>query len=338
MSVTELQDIPRESAPSQKRRGPRTVSGKARVALNALKHGRRSRPGRHLEMLSASMAELGEDPQEFRLLRQKLLESFQPSTEAARMLVEYLTSLRWQRRRLERAQAALIARRVQKLEIKRQRHSLQVSQETTEPIPLAQLDIGLIHDADSPTKFQKLLEWLEALKSMAEDGRFADWEILLKCVYGPTPTLRGGIVRGLFKTLMSTSEGAEPDRASLTALRRELEAEIANVTQQYHLYIRKHVELTPVMRDECLAPTEAQRWLMREMNLIDRQIAQKTRLLLEMERAHREAEKELAAAENAGVRSHKEHNRFSSEPQERSQVWPTGVRGKRECLDVTGPK
>src|SRR5579883_3484533 len=150
--------------------------------------------------------------------------------------------LRWQRRRLERAQAALIARRVQKLEIKRQRHSLQVSQETTEPIPLAQLDIGLIHDADSPTKFQKLLEWLEALKSMAEDGRFADWEILLKCVYGPTPTLRGGIVRGLFKTLMSTSEGAEPDRASLTALRRELEAEIANVTQQYHLYIRKHVE------------------------------------------------------------------------------------------------
>src|SRR5579883_3484532 len=83
MSVTELQDIPRESAPSQKRRGPRTVSGKARVALNALKHGRRSRPGRHLEMLSASMAELGEDPQEFRLLRQKLLESFQPSTALA---------------------------------------------------------------------------------------------------------------------------------------------------------------------------------------------------------------------------------------------------------------
>ncbi len=320
MALTDLQNIPKKTETAPKRRGPRTVSGKARVSLNALKHGRRSRPGRHLEMLSASMAELGEDPQEFRLLRQKLLESFQPSTEAARMLVEDLTSLRWQRRRLERAQAALIARRVQKLEIKRQRHSLQVSQQTTEPIPLAQLNVGLIHDVDSPTKFQKLLEWLEALKNMAEVGQFTDCEVLLKCVYGPIPTLRGGIVRGLFKTLAEPSDATPPDRASLTALRRELEAEIANVTQQYHLYIRKHVELTPVMRDECLAPTEAQRWLMREMNSIDRQIAQKTRLLLEMERTQREAEKESNAAEHVGGRSHTEHDRFSSEPAEQSQA------------------
>ncbi len=43
MSLTNLQDVPREPAEiAPKRRGPRTVGGKARVSLNALKHGRRS--------------------------------------------------------------------------------------------------------------------------------------------------------------------------------------------------------------------------------------------------------------------------------------------------------
>jgi len=64
--------------------------------------------------------------------------------------------------------------------------------------------------------------------------------------------------------------------------------EISNVTQEYHLYIRKYVEVTPTMRGECLAPTADQCWLMRELNTIDRQIARKTRLLLQMQKVESE--------------------------------------------------
>ena len=67
-----------------------------------------------------------------------------------------------------------------------------------------------------------------------------------------------------------------------------------------YLYIRKYVEVTPVMREECLAPTAQQRWLMREMNMIDRQISQKTRLLLEMERSERESREHLEGPEGSG--------------------------------------
>ncbi|MGH7870313.1 MAG: hypothetical protein ACREP9_22385 [Candidatus Dormibacteraceae bacterium] len=68
-----------------------------------------------------------------------------------------------------------------------------------------------------------------------------------------------------------------------TAVGRELLAEICNISQQYQLFIREHVEITPTMREECLAPTAEQRWLMRQMNSTDRQIERKTRLLLEVQ-------------------------------------------------------
>ena len=38
-----------------------------------------------------------------------------------------------------------------------------------------------------------------------------------------------------------------------TAVGRELLAEICNITQQYQLFIREHVEITPTMREECRA-------------------------------------------------------------------------------------
>ncbi|MGH9452530.1 MAG: hypothetical protein ACRD2O_01000 [Terriglobia bacterium] len=74
-----------------------------------------------------------------------------------------------------------------------------------------------------------------------------------------------------------------PEDPFQTAVGRELLAEICNISQQYQLFIREHVEITPTMREECLAPTAEQRWLMRQMNSTDRQIERKTRLLLEVQ-------------------------------------------------------
>ena len=81
-----------------------------------------------------------------------------------------------------------------------------------------------------------------------------------------------------------TEVASDPPEDPLeTAVGRELLAEICNISQQYQLFIREHVEITPTMRAECRAPTADQRWLMRQMNSIDRQIERKTRLLLEVQ-------------------------------------------------------
>ncbi len=77
-----------------------------------------------------------------------------------------------------------------------------------------------------------------------------------------------------------------PQPADVSLLRRELMREISSVTQQYQLYLRQHVEITPTMRAECLVPTVEQRWLTAELNRLDRQIEKKTKLLLE-EQSHR---------------------------------------------------
>jgi len=82
-------------------------------------------------------------------------------------------------------------------------------------------------------------------------------------------------------------------------LGRELEAEISSITQQYHLYIRQNVEVAPAMRDECLAPTAEQRWLMREMNQIDRQIERKTRLLKAVQNSQAEGPDEAGSEEES---------------------------------------
>ncbi|MGH9431610.1 MAG: hypothetical protein ACRD3T_08710 [Terriglobia bacterium] len=278
--------------------GPKTEAGKARVTRNLPKRVR-SKPevAPYAPSLLASMLELGEDPEALARIRQGLIDSFHPNTPAEAMLVDDITSLRWDRHRLERAQAALLARRVQELEIKRQKESLQVSQKITDQIPVKQLRLGMMWAGDSATKFQKLLKWLEELKLMLETGHPQAAPPLIEWIYGGIPTLRAVAIQSGFEALAEAkaaktpkTEGSDMDEAShpaedpfQTALGRELLAEICNITQQYQLFIREHVEITPTMREECLAPTAEQRWLMRQMNSIDRQIERKTRLLLEVQ-------------------------------------------------------
>ncbi|MGH9430042.1 MAG: hypothetical protein ACRD3T_00705 [Terriglobia bacterium] len=279
---------------ARKSTGPRTLAGKARVARNGIRQGRHLREkSSHAQFLAGSMAEMGEDPQQFSRIQQKLIGALRPCGAAQTMLVEDIASLRWERRRLERAQAALLARRMQQLELERQRHSLQVSQQMSADIPGVLLKTGLLWARDSATKFQKILEWLESLKDAMEAGEFSGVETLMGWIYGGNLTLRGAAIKARFEELAQSTPqaGNASDRpASWFTLRRQLLAEICNVTQQYQLYLREHVELTPTMREECLVPTLDQRWLMRQMNLVDRQIHSKTRLLLEMRRAEGEPE------------------------------------------------
>jgi hypothetical protein len=343
-------------ANAQKSTGPRTGAGKFRAGRNALVHGRYAGRGGYALLVEGTMQELGEDPAQFSRLLEELTADLDPQGSSQRQLVEDLASLRWERRRLERARAALIARRVQELELKRQRASLEVEQQITAQLPSAILRVGMIWAPESATKYQKLLEWLENLKEQMEVGVFAGAGTLIQWIYGATPTPRGALIRFYFRELAEERHRAEghgelpaeededrdeldialeaaagegkqqegreesegeaqaepaaeaalgsepdgetarglgdqkpaepyaPNPAKVGRLRRELLTEICNITQQYHLFIREHVEVTPVMRGECLAPTAGQRWLMRELNLVDRQIERKTRLFWEIKR------------------------------------------------------
>jgi hypothetical protein len=285
---------------AQKSTGPRTPAGKARVSKNlqSLSAGV-GRSGSLAQTLRTSMLELGEDPAEFLSIHKGLRESFMPATPAEDMLLEDVTQLRWERRRLERAQCALVARRVQELELERQRHSLEISQKIHAAIPASMMKMGMIWEVDSATKFQKLLEMLEGLKGRVEVGEFSDFETVWRWIYGPNPSVRGAMIRALFLEQAESNGKGKPERgddhpqvdpAGTSALRREILGEISNVTQQYQLYIRKHTELTPTMREECLVPTSEQRWLTRQMNSIDRQIERKTLLLLAIQKVRLQQE------------------------------------------------
>ncbi|MGH9433647.1 MAG: hypothetical protein ACRD3T_19125 [Terriglobia bacterium] len=277
--VSSPQRIAANRRNARKSSGPRTAAGKVRASRNRLKHGRYAgKDSPSLRTIYASIVELGEDPEEFTRLHQDLLDSYRPATRAAALLVDDLAARRWERQRLERGQAALLARRVQQLEIARQRRSLEISQKITAELHPAALSVGVIWEEDSAAKFQRLLEWLDRLKDCAEAGVWKGAETFIGWVYGAAPTLRGALIKGLFAGLAATPETAA-NPADQSLLRRELLAEISNVTQQYQLYLRQHVDVTPTMRAECLVPTADQRWLTRELNRLDRQIERKTVLL-----------------------------------------------------------
>ncbi|HEV2418595.1 MAG TPA: hypothetical protein VGX94_12385 [Terriglobia bacterium] len=310
--------------------------------------------------LHASMIELGEDPEEFSKLHEGIVASFRPSNRAQEALAREIAWLHWERQRLERAQAALFARRIQELEIQRQRKSLEISQKISAQIPAAQMNIGYLWADESPEKFQKLLELLDQLKQCVDAGVFMGAETYIDWIYGPLSTARGAMIKVLFAQLAEipplnaapdddeepamegetgtedesplspteplTVAAAADDPASgeprdfdagrsdadiaqhvaVMKLRREIEAEIASVTQQYWLYQRQYVDVTPTMRAECLVPTIEQRWLMRQLYMIDRGIDRKVRLLMDQQWLGRREAVEILPKDDPGAAENSE--------------------------------
>ncbi|MGH9351899.1 MAG: hypothetical protein ACRD2G_07040 [Terriglobia bacterium] len=313
------QQVKQRRAAAKKSTGPRTLAGKSRASKNNIIHGHSPRKTQsHLMALYDSMVEIGEDPEEFSKLHEGIVESFHPSNPGQAVLAREIAWLHWERQRLERAQAAVLARRVQELEIKRQRKSLEISQRISAQLPAVMQNIGFIWAEESPEKFQKLLELLDQLNECVAAQVYAGVGVIIDWIYGPSPTTRGALVKLLFGQLAEASgvdlavdpddgppllaKGADSDqeqeekdeggdsRVTVSKLRRELEAEIASITQQYWLYRRQYVDVTPTMRAECLVPTIEHRWLMRQLNITDRNIDRKVRLMMDQKRMERKEE------------------------------------------------
>ncbi|HNS19499.1 MAG TPA: hypothetical protein PKH24_03325 [Sedimentisphaerales bacterium] len=84
---------------AQKSTGPRTPEGKERASQNAIKHG----------LLAREAVIQGEDPQEFALYREEMLQELSPAGAVEAMLAERVVGLSWRLRRAERLQNAAFA-------------------------------------------------------------------------------------------------------------------------------------------------------------------------------------------------------------------------------------
>ncbi len=79
--------------------GPRTGAGKAQSRQNALKHG----------LLARAFLLPGEDPEEYRLLRESLIAELRPEGALESELVEQIVCVLWRMRRIPAFEAALMA-------------------------------------------------------------------------------------------------------------------------------------------------------------------------------------------------------------------------------------
>ena len=81
---------------AQKSTGPRTPEGKAVVAQNAVKHG----------LLAQQVVIRGEDPGEFELFRDRMVQDLDPVGSLEGLLAERVAHLGWRLRRAERLENA----------------------------------------------------------------------------------------------------------------------------------------------------------------------------------------------------------------------------------------
>ena len=285
---------------SRKSTGPRTVAGKRRSALNALKYG--SYSGR--QSLAEAMQELGEDPREFQHFVAGLLDSLDPADGVERMLVEDIATLGWKKRRLDRAQQGMQLRNLELLELDRHRQALEVGRDSPDLSQAEVLKIGLRRAKKSPAKFGEILSYLDMLTAAVEKNDFSqDADPIFAALYGEEPTLRGAEIINFYHRFQEPHEATEENRALAARLKLTLQEETRDVAEEYALYLQEHVHVSPALRNATLAPTNPEwRAMIRHEYTIDRLIERKLKLLMQTQNARRARERAARARENDSLK------------------------------------
>lgn len=169
-------------ANAPKSREPKAAEGKARSRLNALKKGMRA------EVVGSVAPH--EDPAELEARIQKWLDDYRPATVVERDLVERAAKLSWTLDRIERCEAALLARRIRKAMVgNRAARAVEVCALARKLFymcgrrPLPDSGPGWDDDPwafvaaleDTPEGTQWMLDRWEELESLIESG--ADWTL-----------------------------------------------------------------------------------------------------------------------------------------------------------------
>jgi hypothetical protein len=253
--------------------GPRTPEGKRRVRGNAWKHGRRARtPGR----------ERGEDAGGYEDWREKILAAFAPQDAMEVYLVEELARLGWKRQRVERAQAALQERELEKLELAHLRQLHALNRESLETSEADVAERGLLAAKECTAKFEEALQLLDQVIEQVEKQDWTEsFEATLRALYGKQPPWRGSLVLSVYRQLRErAAPDAEQEESLQAGLLRMLHEERRDLLEQYELLRFEQVEITTPLREACLAPADP-RWtsLLRQEAIIERQIDRRLRLL-----------------------------------------------------------
>ncbi|MGA2630833.1 MAG: hypothetical protein ABSG54_11540 [Terriglobia bacterium] len=280
--------------------GPRTPQGKRRSAAN-------SHPGRAAD---AGSSALGQKSPE---LLAGLVKAFEPADPAERLLVEELARLHEAKRHNQEAQEGVIRRSLTKLRRQRGDHQRELTLESSDHPYAMVAAAGFFQMNDCPAKFRVISRLLNTVRDDVELGNFSvEVEELLRMIYGPGPSMRGAMVVGSYNRLLESAfslgpvrrrtettdaplespDAAAPDareadhtRASLEASRaqllRAIDEEKSLLTAKFEAYLEEYIPSPEDLERAALIPTD-QVWrvLSQQDQALDRQIENKTRLLL----------------------------------------------------------
>jgi hypothetical protein len=322
MAVTRKRNLtPRQRAANRgnalRSTGPRTRQGKRHSRMNALRHGLCTKAFRDV------MIDLNEDPKEFDLLHQGLIDSLEPRNTLEFTLVEDLAKLWWKKARAERAQAGVQVREVEQMQTARLKEIYEVNRDALDETDDEIMEKGVLRARDCTGKFEDALRLVEILRAHVEGRNYCDnLEGMLQALYGKKPTWRGSMVITAFNALqqaeaeaeensepqdtgpqgsdpaeiasgandpLDTPAASEDGTSRLESARSSvsllLQEELRDLYGQHEVFLRQHVEMSDAVRDSYLAPTDSRwTWMLRMDNFLERQIDRKLKLFMQLRR------------------------------------------------------
>ncbi len=301
MSLTHHEVSPKQVAANQqnaqKSTGPKTPEGKARAALNSIKHGAYAKADNSRRQI---MLHRGQDPTQYEQLHQDLVDSWQPDDAMQAMILKTVTDRTWDKLQLRQAW------------LDRQLASTQLEQTLAHRRQLAARrwlrgvppggDRGLCGAEDSPQKFVETLELLGRLEGWFGKETCPDeYPEVMNTLYGDFLTVAGARIRELFIQLFDDDPGVcEKARQEFPRWIAQEKGDVQYDRELYHRELSLRRSL-PGLSEEQVAAKEAG---------LDRQIREQTRLLLQLKSkrslwgSEPEAEtEEPGASANQGVES-----------------------------------
>jgi hypothetical protein len=183
--------------------GPRTAAGKENSKMNGVKHGERSDPENHYEVMRA----LGEDPAKFEALKQELRDSFGPGDAFCDKQVDDLARLYWRRDRLERSQTGLMRRALLAVEEQQHRRRKEIEGAGFEVGQAINITLG--EPSDPAARLRLLLSFLGAIRVQVHARSFLAWQAAaLEGFYGKKGGWRAARLGHLLSLFAEAAVGA----------------------------------------------------------------------------------------------------------------------------------
>ena len=301
---------------AQQSTGPRSEAGKARMKMNALKHGLEAAP----ENEPAVMRALGEDPEKFAALKRELAAAFGPGDALAARQVDDLARLYWRRNRLERMETGLMREALEGVEEGRRQLARALADVTFEPSHYKAVEFNLPQPTHPCVRLRLLISFWGVIREQVRHRIFVYEQQRLMEVYYPGGLgwrpKQIGFLLGLFGSprflephdearLQQYAKARYGGEAGVAALQQELlrlvEEQLAAEEAAFAAEMAAQERKDAIARDACLAPEdETASMVLRLEMALDRAIDRKVRILMAL---RKDRQREPSGAPLVGARS-----------------------------------